>query len=105
MWNRQGRTCKFVKDDQDLALLHLSKSWSLPLVNKPWFTIPSVSEWEVKTGPGVTRIKAIRYEEHRVRINDLPSVFGMDPVLLHAMYEYDVYRAEKEAEAYEEAKR
>ena len=77
----------------------------MPLVNRPWLHIPLVNEWEVITEKGTTRIRAKRYGEHRVFINDLPSVFGMDPELLCAMNEYDVQAAEKEAEAIEEAKR
>jgi hypothetical protein len=43
-------------------------------------------------------------ETHRVKIRGTPSIFGMPPDIVKGMNELDIYQAELEREAIEEAK-
>ena len=71
----------------------------MPVVSEPWFHIPIPMEWQTEDGhTTVTRV-----EKHRVKIRGTPSVFGMPPDILKAMNELDIYQAEREQEAIDEA--
>jgi len=73
----------------------------LPVVSEPWFEMPLATEWTT-TKDGRTTVT--RVETHRVKIRGTPSIFGMPPDIVKGMNELDIYQAELEREAIEEAK-
>ena len=72
----------------------------MPVVSEPWFEMPLATEWKT-TEDGQTTVT--RVETHRVRIRGTPSIFGMPPDIVKGMNELDVYQAELEREAHEQA--
>ena len=73
----------------------------MPVVSEPWFEMPLATEWTT-TKDGRTTVT--RVETHRVKIRGTPSIFGMPPDIVKGMNELDIYQAELEREAIEEAK-
>ena len=72
----------------------------MPVVSEPWFEMPLATEWET-TKDGLTTVT--RVETHKVMIRGTPSIFGMPPDIVKGMNELDVYQAELEREASEQA--
>ena len=72
-------------------------------MSEPWFEMPVVTEWQIKTEGRDTTISATYIEKIRVKLREMPSVLNTSPDILNAMNQFDVYIAEKEKDAMEEA--
>ena len=73
-------------------------------MSEPWFELPLVTEWQVSTEGGDTKVSATHIERVRVKMRDTPSIINTPADVLTAMNQFDVYVAEKEQQAMEEAK-
>ena len=68
-------------------------------MSEPWFEIPLVTEWGIKTEGEDTKVFAENIEKVRVRLREMPSIINTPADVLSAMNQFDVYVAEKEQEA------
>ena len=73
-------------------------------MSEPWFEVPLVTEWQVNTEGGDTKVSATNIEKVRVNLRDTPSIMNTPSDVLIAMNQFDVYVAEEERQAMEEAK-
>ena len=73
-------------------------------MSEPWFELPVVTEWQVNTVGGDTKVSAINIEKVRVKLREMPSITNTPADVLSAMNQFDVYVAEKEQQAMDEAK-
>ena len=73
-------------------------------MSEPWFEMPVVTEWQIDTVGGDTKVSAINIEKVRVKLREMPSIINTPADVLSAMNQFDVYVAEKEQQAMEEAK-
>ena len=73
-------------------------------MSEPWFELPVVTEWQVNTVGGDTKVSAINIEKVRVKLSDVPSIINTPADVLNAMNQFDVYVAEKEQQAIDEAR-
>ena len=70
------------------------------MVSEPWFEMPLATEWTT-TKDGRTTVT--RVETYRVKIRGTPSIFGMPPDVVKGMNDLDIYQADLEREAHEQA--
>ena len=73
-------------------------------MSEPWFELPVVTAWQLDTEGGDTKVTASHIEKVRVKLRDVPSIINTPADVLNAMNQFDVYVAEKEQQAMEEAK-
>ena len=73
-------------------------------MSEPWFEVPLVTEWQVNTEGGDTKVYATNIEKVRGNLRDTPSIMNTPSDVLIAMNQFDVYVAEEERQAMEEAK-
>ena len=73
-------------------------------MSNPWFELPLVTEWQVSTEGGDTKVSAINIEKVRVKLREMPSITNTPADVLSAMNQFDVYVAEKEQQAIDEAR-
>ena len=72
-------------------------------MSEPWFEMPVVTEWQIDTVGGDTKVSAINIEKVRVKLREKPSITNTPADVLSAMNQFDVYVAEKEQQAVDEA--
>ena len=73
-------------------------------MSEPWFDMPIVTDWQITTEGGDTKVSATNIEKVRVNLRDVPSIVNTPADVIAAMNQFDVYVAEKEQDALEEAK-
>lgn len=73
-------------------------------MSNPWFELPLVTEWQVSTEGGDTKVSATNIEKVRVKLREMPSVTNTPADVIHAMNQFDVYIAEREQEEMERQK-
>ena len=76
----------------------------MPFVSEPWFEMPVVTQWQIDTVGGDTKVSAINIEKVRVKLREMPSITNTPADVLSAMNQFDVYVAEKEQQAIDEAR-